>query len=73
MKYQKEFLQFLSNVKLIEDAERAEYELSDEIVNGVVLSGEIVGNDTQQKIVDIGRKFGLQVMACELSVLYRNV
>ena len=71
--YQKEFMQFFSSVKQFKDAENATYELSEEIPNSVILSGEIIGSDTQEKIINVGKKYGLLVMASELSVLYRNV
>ncbi len=57
--YQKEFMQFLSEVRLIQDAENASYEMSDEILNSVVLTGEIVGRDAHEEIVKIGEKHGL--------------
>ena len=71
--YQKEFRQFLSSVKQFKDAENATYELSEAMPNAVVLSGEIIGNETQEKIINVGKKYGLLVMASELSVLYRSV
>ena len=45
--------------------------MSDEVVNAVILSGEIVGKDTHASINEAGNKYGLLVMDCELTVLYR--
>ena len=37
-KYQKQFTQFLSEVKSLKDAEKAQYEISDEASNIILLS-----------------------------------
>ncbi len=65
-------MQFKSEVELLQDAKNATYELSDEILHSVMLSGEITGTDTHEKINRIGSKYGLLVMANELTVLYRE-
>ena len=71
-RYQKEFEQFLNKVSRLKDAENATFAPSDEILNAVILSGEIVGSDTSEKIKKIGLKYGLLVMAYELTVLDRQ-
>ncbi len=71
-KYEKEFKHFLSEVKLIKDAEKAKYALSDEMWNIITFSGEVIGEDTREEINSIGRKYGFQVLAEGLSVIYRS-
>ena len=71
-KYQKEFKQFLSETKLLNDAEKTVYEMSDEFSNIVMLSGEVLGEDTLDKIKNIGKKYDLLAMTNGLSVMYRN-
>jgi hypothetical protein len=71
LKYQKEFMQFLSEAKQMPDAGNAIFELSDEIQNAVLISGEILGKDTEQKLNKIAKKYGLLAMTNELTVLYR--
>ena len=71
-KYQKAFMQFLLEAKALADARSAEFELSDEIQNAVLVSGEIVGQDTKEKLEKISKKNGLLFMANELSILYRT-
>ncbi len=71
-KYQKQFTQFLSEVKSLKDAEKAQYEISDEAANIILLSGEVLGQDTNEKIVEIGRQHGFHVITAGLSVMYRT-
>lgn len=71
-KYQKAFMQFLTEVKSIEDASDAVYEMSDEFANVVVLSGEIVGRETNEEINEIGQKYGLLVLARYLNVVLKR-
>jgi len=68
--YQKQYMQFLSEVKDIEEARNAIYNLSDEAPNLVYLSGSVVGKDTNDKINKIGTKYGLLVLTDELNVLF---
>jgi uncharacterized FlaG/YvyC family protein len=70
--YLKGFMKFKSEVELLEDAKNATYELSDEILNSVILSGEIIDTDTHERINEIGSKYGLLVMVNELTILYRD-
>ena len=70
-KYAKQFDDFRNDVAQLTDARDAILELSSEIRNGVVLSGEIVGNDTHDRIRKMGEQHGLLVLAQELSVLNR--
>ncbi|BCE00423.1 hypothetical protein TYM08_P0486 [Marinicellulosiphila megalodicopiae] len=65
-------MQFLSEVQLIQEAEHATYELSDDLLNCVILSGEIFGESTYEKIKKIGKKYNLLMMDCDLSILYRE-
>ena len=69
--HQKEFDTFCSESKLIEDARNAKYELLDDDSNIVKISGEIIGNDTLDRIRLIGNKYGLITLADGLSVMYR--
>ena len=69
--YQKEFMQFLSEVKHLKDAEKAKYEMTDEFSNVVLLSGEILGEDTRNSITNIGKQYGLLVMTNGLRIIYR--
>ena len=71
-KYQKQFNQFLSEVKLLDDAQKAKYKLSDEASNIILLSGEVIGDDTKDKIVEIGRLNRFIVLADCLSVIDRE-
>ena len=71
-KYQKQFTQFLSEVKSLKDAEKAQNEVSDEAANVILLSGEVIGQDTNEKIVEIGRQHGFHVLTNGLSVMYRT-
>ena len=70
--YQKAFFQYLSEVKLLANAESAKYELSDEVENVVVVSGKVIGNDTSEKLIQIGKKYGLVVLANNLTVIHRG-
>lgn len=72
MSYRKDYQKFLEDVKSIDDAQNAIYQMSDELANGVILSGEIIGTDTEKQIEEIGRKHGLLVLANDLHVVYRQ-
>jgi len=69
---QSSITKFFTEAKLIEGAEDAVLELSDECRNCIMLSGQIYGKDTHKKINAIGRKYGLLVLARELRVLYEK-
>jgi len=71
-KYAKQFDNFRNDVAQLADASDAILEWSNEIRNGVVLTGEIVGSDTQDRISEMGEQHGLLVLAQELSVLNRD-
>jgi hypothetical protein len=68
----KEFADFLSELKNLKDAEKLECTMSSEFSNVVLLSGEVFGEDTLDKIRGIGKKRGIQVMTGGLTVIYRN-
>jgi hypothetical protein len=70
--YQEEFIQFCTESKLIHDAKNAKYEMIDESSNIVKISGEVIGQDTRDRIQDIGKKYGLLILADGLSVMYRK-
>lgn len=70
--YQKEFIKFCSEAKLLDDAKYAKYEMLDEASNIVKVSGEILGEDTLDRIRDLGNKNGLIPLTDGLSVMYRN-
>jgi len=69
---QKTMTIFFAEAKMIEGAEGAILEMSDEINNGVILSGRIYGKDTNEKINALGRKYGLLILAQELSISYEK-
>ena len=69
---QKAMATFLAEVKLIDGAEGAVLELSSEAENCMILSGSIYGKDTNEKINSLGKKYGLLVLASELTVLYEK-
>lgn len=71
-KYMEEFIKFCSELKLIHNAKNATYEMLDETSNIVKISGEIIGEDTHDRIQHIGKKYGLLILADGLSVMYRN-
>ncbi|MCP4482993.1 MAG: hypothetical protein GY823_00280 [Flavobacteriaceae bacterium] len=67
-----EFAVFLSELKELKDAEKLKCTLSNEFSNVVLLSGEIFGEDTLDKIRGIGKVHGVEVLTDGLSVMYRN-
>lgn len=69
---QKAIAQFISEAKLIEGAEDAVFKLSDEIDNCIILSGKIFGKDTNDKINELGKKYGLLVLDRELNIAYEK-
>ena len=70
--YRKEFMKFCSDSKLLVDARNAKYDMLDEASNIVQISGEIIGEDTLDRIRDIGNKYGLLTLTDGLSVMYRK-
>jgi hypothetical protein len=64
---------FILAAKMIDGAEYAIFELSDEIGNCLILTGEILGENTHDKINELGRKYGLLILARNLSVKYDNL
>ena len=67
-----EFAIFLSELKALKDAEKLKCTLSNEFSNVVLLSGEVLGEDTLDKIRDIGKVHGVEALTDGLSVMYRN-
>lgn len=57
---------------MIEGAEGAIFELSGEVRDCITLSGEIYGEDTQERIHKLGRKYGFLILADELSILFEK-
>ena len=72
LEYQKQFMLFLTEVKCIADARDATYELSKDASNLVILSGSIIGKETNEMINVIGQRYGLLVLANKLTVLFRD-
>ena len=72
MSYRKDYQKFLKDVKSIDDAQNAIYQMSDELANGIILSGKIIGTDIEKQIEEIGRKHGLLVLDNDLHVVYRQ-
>ena len=65
-------MRYTAEAKMIDGAETAVFELSDGIGNCVILTGEIYGRSTLEKLHELGRKHGLLILANELSVLYER-
>ena len=70
--YQQEYVQFLAEIQKIDDATDAKFERLDLDSNVVLVSGQIIGTDTSEKVIEIGEKYGLLVLAQKLSILYRQ-
>ena len=64
--------QFFAEVKLIQGAENAILKLSEAADNCIRLSGKIYGDDINDEINALGEKYGLLVLADELTILYAN-
>lgn len=64
--------EFFVAAKQIPEAEDAILNTSDEIRNGVILTGVVYGKSTIDKIVELGKKYGLLVLAQELTVRYEK-
>ncbi len=63
---------FILAAKMIDGAEYASFELSDEIKNCLILTGEIFGKNTHDKINGLGKKYGLLILARDLNITYDN-
>jgi hypothetical protein len=61
---------FIDEVQTIYGAEKAIFEVSKEYENCLMLSGEIYGKETNRKINELGKIYGLTILARDLSVLY---
>jgi len=64
---------FILEAKMIDGAEDALFELSDGIENCLILTGEIFGKNTNDKINELGRKNGFLILARNLDVKYDNL
>jgi hypothetical protein len=69
---QNSMTKFFSEAKLMDGAENAVFELSDEIENCLILTGKIYGKDTNDTINELGKKNGLLILAHDLSILYEK-
>jgi hypothetical protein len=69
---QKSMINFIAEAKMIYGAENAIFELSEEVENCLILTGEIYGKDTNHKINKLGRERGLLILAHNLSILYER-
>jgi len=67
---QETITKFISESKLIEGAENAIFELSEDINNCLILSGEVYGIETKGKINELGKKYGIFILAFDLTVFY---
>jgi multimeric flavodoxin WrbA len=65
---QSSITKFFAEAKLLEGAEDAILELSDECANCIRLTGRVYDQDTHDKIIDIGKKYDLLVLAHKLNV-----
>ncbi|MBU2512160.1 hypothetical protein KJ966_12540 [bacterium] len=66
------FNKFLSEVGKLKDAENLKSGLSNEFSNVILLSGEVLGEDTYGRIREIGKKNGFETLTDGLSVMYRS-
>jgi len=62
----------MAEVKFIDGTENAIFELSEEVKNCLVLSGEIYGKTTQDEIYELGRQHKLFILANGLSIIYER-
>ncbi len=65
-------LKFISEARTIDGAEDAIFEVSKEYAKCLILTGEIYGKETNHKIIELGRTYGLSILARDLSVLYEK-
>jgi hypothetical protein len=72
MKPKNSMKKFIAEAKLIEGAENAIFEVSEELENCMILTGEIYGKQTRNQIDEVGRRNGILVLARELSILYER-
>ncbi len=70
--YRKQYQSFLSEVYSLEDTKKAIFSLSNVYPNVVIISGSILGQDAHERIIEIGKKYGLHVLAKKLMVMNRN-
>ncbi|MBC2716008.1 MAG: hypothetical protein HF978_11935 [Desulfobacteraceae bacterium] len=64
---------FFTEAKSLEGAKDAVLELSDECANCIRVTGKVYGGrDTLDKIIDVGKKYGLLVLAHKLNVVYEK-
>lgn len=65
-------IKFITEVRTIDGAEDAIFEVSKEYEKCLNLTGEIYGKETNHKINELGRTYGLSILARYLSVLYQK-
>jgi len=70
-RYEIAFSKFVAEANKLPDTENAKYCLSQEFSNVVLMSGGVVGSDTENRLKVIGKKYGLLTLADSLTVLYR--
>ena len=69
----KQFMQkFIAEAGTIDGAEDAGFEVSKEYEKCLILTGEIYGEDTNHKINELGRIYGLTILARDLSIVYEK-
>ena len=69
---QKSMSEFFAEAKQTLGAQDAILNPSAEMRNGVILTGVVYGKSTIDKIVELGKKYGLLVLAQELTVRYEK-
>ncbi len=63
---------FIVEARTIDGAENAIFEVSKEYENCLILTGEIYGEETNHKINELGRNYGLSILARDLSILHEK-
>lgn len=65
-------IKFITEARTIDGAEDAIFEVSKEYEKCLILTGEIYGKETNHKINELGKTYGLSIFARDLSVLYEK-
>ena len=71
-KLQQSIIKFIAEARIIDGAEDAIFEISKEYENCLILTGEIYGKETNDKINELGRTYGLLILARDLNILYEK-
>ena len=70
MNYKNKFAAFVLEVHKLPEAKTAIFTLSKEILNCVIITGEIIGKNTYNNLIQMGEKHGLLLIADNLSIMF---